>query len=103
MKPLLVLLALALSSVGVGACGGASDASMRPTTATARLGVDPEHDGDRPGVLVAGGPHDKDDFGIVYFGQPATASEARFIASLVKRYYAAAAASDGARACALMY
>ncbi len=37
------------------------------------------------------------------FGHPAGASDSAQVAVLVKRYYAAAAAGDGARACALLF
>jgi hypothetical protein len=48
------------------------------------------------------GYYDGDDGEIRSFGRAASGDEVRAIASLVKRYYAAAAASDGAKACRLM-
>jgi hypothetical protein len=49
------------------------------------------------------GYYDGDDGAIRGFGNAAIAAERRAIAALVKRYYAAAAASDGAKACPLIY
>jgi hypothetical protein len=48
------------------------------------------------------GYYDGDDGAIRGFGHAAIAAERRAIAALVKRYYAAAAASDGAKACPLI-
>lgn len=47
--------------------------------------------------------HDSDDRFIVRFGVKANAADARAVASVVARYRVAAAASDGAKACSLMY
>jgi hypothetical protein len=46
--------------------------------------------------------HDEDDQSPVEFGHPAGPGEMHAIDALVKRYYAAAAAGDGAQACSLM-
>jgi hypothetical protein len=46
---------------------------------------------------------DSDDQAILHFGQRAAPDEARFVVALVRRYYAAAAAHDGSKACALLY
>jgi hypothetical protein len=47
--------------------------------------------------------YDSDDGPIRSYGEVANASDSRAIAALVKRYYAAAAAANGARACPLIY
>lgn len=49
------------------------------------------------------GYYDGDDGAIRRFGHAANATDSRVIAALVKRYYAAAVASDGPKACPLMY
>jgi hypothetical protein len=49
------------------------------------------------------GYYDSDDGEIRNFGRAANAAERRAISGLVKRYYAAAAASSGAKACRMIY
>jgi hypothetical protein len=49
------------------------------------------------------GYHDSDDSSAHAFGHAPSATDRRAIATLVKRYYADAATSDGAKACALIY
>jgi hypothetical protein len=56
-------------------------------------------DGDYPGS----GRYDRDDAALLRSGRAPSAVDAHAIARLVTRYYAAAAAGDGARACALAY
>jgi hypothetical protein len=46
--------------------------------------------------------HDEDDMTAVVVGHSASTADTRAIAALVKRYYAAAAAGDGKRACSMM-
>jgi hypothetical protein len=46
--------------------------------------------------------HDKDDTSVVAFGSPASTADRLAVTALVKRYYAAGAADDGAKACATM-
>lgn len=58
-----------------------------------------DEDKDNPGK----GYYDGDDSSIRYYGQAASASDARAVTELVERYYAAAASEDGVRACALTY
>jgi hypothetical protein len=45
---------------------------------------------------------DGDDTSVLAFGRAASVTETRAVTAVVKRYYAAAAAEDGARACALV-
>ena len=47
--------------------------------------------------------YDADDEAFLHFGRPASASDARVLRALVKRYYAAAALGDGAQACSMLY
>lgn len=47
--------------------------------------------------------YDKDDKAILDHGRPASAGEQHEIEALVKRYYAAAASENGAKACEMLY
>ena len=47
--------------------------------------------------------HDKDDIRVMAFGHAANVAEERTIGAIVKRYYAAAVAGDGVRACSMIY
>lgn len=78
------LLVAMLFVVTVTACGSASH-------------------GNRPSSENPPGYHDGDDSEIIGFGHPADTADKRVIASLVRRYYAAAVAGDGRSACGLMY
>jgi hypothetical protein len=49
------------------------------------------------------GYYDSDDNGIRAYGHAASAADRRTIATLVSRYFAAAAAGDGTKACPLIY
>jgi hypothetical protein len=116
MKPLLALLASALLSTGACACGGASPgthsaahvstsarAKEATTTASdesplANSTADDDRDND------VGAPNDDThNSGALDFGHRADASDQRAIAALVKRYYAAALAQDGAKGCSMIY
>jgi hypothetical protein len=112
MRSLLTLPSIALLGLGVGACGdagkGTDSASGSPSSAAAtvattraepRLPTDSDEDNDNPG----GSRYDADDSPVLRFGQAANHAEERAIASLVRRYYAAGAAGDGASACSLLY
>ncbi|MGC2374847.1 MAG: hypothetical protein WA484_13320 [Solirubrobacteraceae bacterium] len=59
---------------------------------------DGDGDDDRPGSK-----RDSDNDELLTFGSAAGAADRQAIASLVTRYYAAAAAGDGARACSMLY
>jgi hypothetical protein len=63
---------------------------------------DADSDSDSP-TLESKAYHDSDDRADVTWGRRASASEARVATALVKRYYADAAAGDGAKACLLIY
>jgi hypothetical protein len=60
--------------------------------------VDKDNDGDSK----AGTRYDSDDAKTLSFGHAATASDAKTIAALIRRYYAAAAAEDGTKACSML-
>lgn len=112
MKQLLVLAAGAALAAGVAACGGSGGSShvrdpddegpqtVVTTTGPAPLNakVDADHDND------VGAPNDdRRHTQILSFGRAASPSERRAITTLVERYYAAALAGEGDRACSLLY
>jgi hypothetical protein len=97
------LLAILFLCFGVGACGGTSTAPHTATSASnaasssalASAGKDTNDlDDDASG---------DDDRGVLEFGHAATPSEQRPMVTLLKRYYAAAAAADGRTACPMIY
>jgi hypothetical protein len=128
---LLAVLVGVLASACLAACGGsskstgslsaASNASASADQAQLRYKGD-EDDEEEPGENSEEGAnkgdkdadfdndakdrergyHDSDDGEIVNFGKAAGEPEAAQLTSLVKRYYAAAAAENGAQACAIM-
>jgi hypothetical protein len=116
MRFLLMLPSIALLGLGLGACGDAGKhtgpvpkssystrAARGATTATASSTAPPggylrgDGDGDEPNH------RDRDNYSTRHYGHAASAAQERAIAVLVKRYYAAGAAGDGAAACALIY
>jgi len=96
------LFAAMLVGLGVTACGGTSGKatslarnSSRPVGAissTAAHRTDFDNDAD----------HNDDDGKVLAYGRAAGTAERGIATALVKRYYAAAAADDGARACRLL-
>lgn len=101
MKPPFALLAVTLLSLGSGACGGAGEDAGSVSHAAAGVAL--------PKIEVKG---DADSDSDRYGNEPdnekellgrASAGDARTIAALVERYYAAAMAEDGAAACRLLY
>lgn len=86
---LLALLVTVLLSVGVAACGGSATGSTS-SHATKR---DRDNDGD----------NNDDDAHILDYGHAAIGAERQEIESLVRSYYAAAAAENGAKACTMLY
>jgi hypothetical protein len=104
------LVALAAVTFGLGAvvctsgCGGAARAHDSSSKRAAGAAVvlpkivlkgDPDSDSD----TYPGEPDDEHEL----FGRPAHAGDARAVAALVRRYYAAASRGDGATACRLVY
>jgi hypothetical protein len=99
----LTLSAVALLAPGLVACGragtGAGSASNASSTAPSLSGLLGDQDSD----TKVGGYYDSDDGEVRSYGHEASATEARAITTLVERYYAAAAAQDATKACALTY
>jgi hypothetical protein len=116
MKPRLALLAISLLSVCICACGGgggradttassASVASTNDSTTTASTEsplADIKADSDKDNDVGAPGD-DKQNTSALGFGHAASPSEQRAITALVKRYYAAGFAENGAKACSMIY
>lgn len=130
MKPLLALLASALLTVGATACGGGSEtststpsttaapstttaASAPPattaTTATTRTTPAPQAPSTGTGsgtgessASALGKRYPHGDDSIQTFGTEAGVVEKQAVTAIVKRYYAAVAAGNGAGACALL-
>lgn len=128
MKSLLALFALGLLGVGMAACGGSSSSSNAASAARASTAEATTHPPDTtspaaPSSVEAHGPiqtasrsdrekYDRDEDDYVHVpddnnpNPPNYATlppgEARALAALVKRYYAAALKGNGARACSMM-
>jgi hypothetical protein len=113
-KPLLAL--LALLGVGVTACGGAGNgtaSSSRPSSNAAATGgaatTTASGTTSTQGHLIGDGDGDEDTYSryddqrIRGYGHEANTTDRRAVTALVKRYYATAAAGDGATACPLIY
>lgn len=81
------------------AAGGAATTTSSGAAPEAHLPLDADNDNDNLGKSH----YDSDDGPVLYFGHAANAAEGRTITVLVKHYYAAAAANDGATACSLIY
>jgi hypothetical protein len=106
MRPLLCLLALLALSQGLAACGGSGGRAVASaSTAVTVSGPAPletKTDADKDNDI--GAPSDDaNNSQALDFGHAASSSEQRAITALVKRYYAAALAENGARGCALLY
>jgi len=92
MRSWLALVATALLSAGVCACGASSGPDG---TAAAKRPVpraDRDNDGD----------NNDDDGNVLYFGQAAGPSDRQALIALVTRYYTAAAAANGGTVCGLL-
>jgi hypothetical protein len=106
MKSPLTLLATALLGLGVAACGcsskhtasqGHANAATGGTSATASSNFS-THKNDRDND----GDNNDDDEHVLDFGHAANAADSQTITALVRHYFAAAAAEDGATACSLL-
>lgn len=110
MRGLLVSVGVALLCLGAGACGG----TARDPTRTAAAAASPARKYVPQGLVIGGYLHDDEDsptddgptrdddefdWG---FGRAATPAEQRAFTTVLKAYYAAAVAGDGATACALI-
>lgn len=89
------------AAAALAACGGSNShltASQQAVKELAdlnghlRYGTDRDNDGD----------HNNDDQHVLAFGRLATGAESSAITALLTRYYAAAAGSNGARACTML-
>lgn len=119
MKSLLALLAIGLLGLCLASCGGTSkDASSTSQTSTSAapktVSIDTTPTKAPPAPILTKADADKDnDIGApqddtnnsrtLDFGQEANASDTRAITALIKRYYVAAEAEDGATACSMLY
>jgi hypothetical protein len=115
MKSLPVLLAITLlgTGTGTGACGSGKrrSSATRPSTTTATATttasttalqdytkVDSDKDND-----IGLAASDDANASILNYAHAASAADRRAITALVERYYAVAAAGDGAKACSMLY
>jgi hypothetical protein len=128
MKLSLALLAIVLLTLDVTGCGGTS----RGAGSTSRVSSNPsatpalrslkgdEDDDETAGNYTSNrsndndddygnvrrveneGYYDSDDSSILTYGHAASVADRRAITALVERYYAAAAAEDGAKACSMI-
>lgn len=94
---LLALGALACGSSGTPQSAGGGSSSA--TTAGAYLKEDADNDGDDPHVSHRG--QDDQEF-LASYGPKASPAATRAIASILRSYYSASAAGEGASACALL-
>jgi hypothetical protein len=98
---LLVRLAIVLLGASTGACGTTSQNTRSVSgVLSARAHPIGDEDRDNQGQTAY---LDGDDGSVRYFGHAASARDTRAITTLVRRYYAAAAAGDGVGACALIF
>jgi hypothetical protein len=87
--------------LGAGAAGCGSSAAARERAALAAAAG--KHDGDGDDDSFGQGPDDTDKDAIATYGPAAGSAERQAIVSVIRRYYAAAAADDGAGVCSLTY
>jgi hypothetical protein len=119
MRWSLVSVIVVLCGVVVNACGGVSKGTgassglssnaaalsrtrttpSGSTSSESRLKRDRDNDYDSSG----NSNYDKDDSVTLDYGHEASAADMQAVTALVERYYAAAAADDGAQGCSLMY
>jgi hypothetical protein len=88
-----------VASASTSACGGGRAAPRTSSRVPAASQSSLVGDTDAPSDKA----YDGDDNSIHYYGRPATVAEEQAVARLVERYYAVAAARDGARACSLLH
>jgi hypothetical protein len=104
-RHLLAALAAAALGLGVASCGG-SGGAVAPRAPSSAAGAGSRtirsdfstRDNDRDND----GDHNDDDSGVLYYGRAADAADRNASIALVRRYFAAAAAEDGATACSLL-
>lgn len=93
------LILAGLANVGCGASGQTSSTSSKGPSSK-RL---PAPDGDNDIDSLGQGRYDPDNDVDPTYGPAAGAGERQAIGALIKHYYAAAAAEEGARACSMLY
>ncbi len=103
MKSPLLLVAMTLLSVGLNACGSGKDASSATATTVSNAKSTRDHTGAAGDNQDGTSTGDTGRSSILNVAHRASPSERRAITALVKRYYAAAAAEDGAKACSMLY
>jgi hypothetical protein len=100
LRSLLACSVLGLSLLATTGCGGADkSSSVSKVTLTAGL---PTRDGDDDIDSLGQGRYDADNDANPTFGPAASITERQAIVALIKRYYAAAAAGDGGKACSML-
>lgn len=115
MKWLLALLTIGPLSLVISACGGSTDLARptaQPSAQTATQATTPTNtttpldfrkaDSDRDNDVGTPGDDTNND-SVLNYAHAASTADKQAIASLIKRYYAAAVAENGAKACALLY
>jgi hypothetical protein len=102
MRAYLAILATMTLGLGLGACGGSNVATSpqrsSPREDTAVTAYFPNDKNDRDND----GDRNDDDEGVLDYGHAADAADRGQSVALIKRYFAAAAAANGARACSLL-
>ncbi len=95
---------LATACLATLGCGGSGQdpATTHTGAATSASGATPKPDGDHDVNSLGQGPYDTDNDANPTYGPPASANELQAMTELLHRYYAAAAAGDGRRACAIL-
>lgn len=93
MRPL-ALLTIALLSLSIAACGGAGNSASHGSSSVKSGAVKRDRDDD--------GDNNDDDAGVLDYGHAAGPADRQALMALIRSYYAAAAAADGAKACALL-
>jgi hypothetical protein len=99
MRQLVGLLALVTLGLALAACGSSS--GHVPPGLAGSSATEPNfstHHNDRDND----GDHNDDDGKVLFYGHAADASDQRASSTLVRSYFAAAAAENGAQACALL-
>lgn len=107
----MLLLTSLLASVVLDACGGSSRDASSPIASTTAAASSSEEtvtnyaqvDADKDNDVLAAPHDDTNNNKELDYGQAASPADRQAITALVKRYYAAAKAGDGANACALLY
>jgi hypothetical protein len=114
MKAMLALLAIAPIGTCMAGCAGASKAispvsssagtTSTPAAASSREQTKlPSSDRDNDADATGNGRYDSDDYSVIDLGHPANGADRTEITTLIRRYYAAAASEDGAKACSMLY